>query len=152
MPPTATLVTSLFLHGGWLHLISNMLYLWVFGDNIEDAMGHGRFVAFFLVCGAVGGLAHAIVNADSTIPTIGASGAVSGVLGAYLLLHPRVRVLVLVFKWFPIRLPAYVVARWLDHLAGYPGAARLRCRIGRRVVGSYRRLWRRRRPDRADAA
>ncbi len=109
VPPTATLVTSLFLHGGWLHLISNMLYLWVFGDNIEDAMGHGRFVAFFLVCGAVGGLAHAIVNADSTIPTIGASGAVSGVLGAYLLLHPRVRVLVLVFKWFPIRLPAYVV-------------------------------------------
>jgi membrane associated rhomboid family serine protease len=105
VPPAATLVTSLFLHGGWLHLISNMLYLWVFGDNIEDLMGHGRFVAFFLVCGAVGGLAHAVANSDSVAPTIGASGAVFGVLGAYLLLHPRVRVLVLVFKWFPISLP-----------------------------------------------
>ena len=104
-----TLITSMFLHSGWLHLIGNMLYLWVFGDNIEDSMGHVKFVVFFLACGVAGGLAHAIANGDSVSPTIGASGAVSGVLGAYLLLHPRVKVLVLVIKAIPLRLPAYIV-------------------------------------------
>ena len=93
-----------------MHLIGNMLYLWVFGDNIEDAMGHGRFIAFFLACGVAGGLAHALANPDSLAPTIGASGAISGVLGAYLLLHPRVKVLVMAFTWWiHIRLPAYIV-------------------------------------------
>ena len=105
-----SLITSIFLHGGWMHLIGNMLYLWVFGDNIEDSMGHGRFVAFFLACGIAGGLAHALANPDSLAPTIGASGAISGVLGAYLLLHPKVKVLVMAFTWWiHIRLPAYVV-------------------------------------------
>ena len=109
LPPEATLATSIFLHGGLFHLLGNMLYLWVFGDNIEDSMGHGRFVAFFLACGVGGGLAHGLADPASTVPTLGASGAISGILGAYLLLHPKVRVLVLVFKWFPIRLPAYIV-------------------------------------------
>ena len=99
VPPEATLVTSIFLHGGLFHLLGNMLYLWVFGDNIEDSMGHGRFVAFFLACGIGGGLAHGLADPASTVPTLGASGAISGVLGAYLLLHPKVRVLVLVFKF-----------------------------------------------------
>ena len=107
--PELTLVTSTFLHGGWMHLIGNMLYLWVFGDNVEDSMGHFRFLVFYLVCGIAAGLAHAMVEPASEVPTIGASGAVSGVLGAYLMLHPKIRVLVLVLKRVPIRLPAYLV-------------------------------------------
>ena len=109
VPAELTLITSIFLHSGWLHLIGNMLYLWVFGDNIEDSMGHVKFVVFFLVCGVAGGLAHAIANGSSASPMLGASGAVSGVLGAYLLLHPKVKVLVLVIKAIPLRLPAYIV-------------------------------------------
>ncbi len=104
-----TLISSMFLHGGWMHLIGNMLYLWVFGDNVEDAMGHPRFLVFYLLCGVVGGLAHTVVNPDSMVPAIGASGAISGVLGAYLVMHPKVKVLVLIFYRLPWRLPAYVV-------------------------------------------
>ena len=108
--PALSLITSIFVHGGWMHIIGNMLYLWVFGDNIEDSMGHGRFAFFFLACGIVGGLAHALSDPGSMVPTIGASGAISGVLGAYLLLHPRVKVLVMAFTWWiHIRLPAYIV-------------------------------------------
>ena len=95
-PITVTLITSMFLHGGWMHLIGNMLYLWIFGNNIEDAMGHARFVAFYVVCGALAALSHALTDLHSTIPMIGASGAISGVLGAYLLLYPRAQVLVLI--------------------------------------------------------
>jgi len=94
VPPSATLFTSMFLHGGWMHLLGNMLYLWVFGNNIEDAMGHGRFVVFYLLCGIVAVYAHALPNAGSEVPMVGASGAISGVLGAYLLLFPHARVLV----------------------------------------------------------
>ena len=108
--PAVNLVTSIFLHGGWMHLIGNMLYLWVFGDNIEDSMGHWRFAFFFIACGVVGGLAHALSDPGSMVPTIGASGAISGVLGAYLLLHPKVKVLVMAFTWWiHVRLPAYIV-------------------------------------------
>ncbi len=109
LPAVATVITSMFLHGGWMHLLGNMLYLWIFGDNVEDAMGHGRFVAFYLICGIAAGLAHAVVTADSTTPMIGASGAISGVLGAYLVLHPRVKVLVLLLMRIPIHMPAYIV-------------------------------------------
>ncbi len=109
VPAWLTLFTGMFMHGGWLHLIGNMLFLWVFGDNIEDAMGHWRFLVFYLVSGVAAGFAHVAMNLDSAIPTIGASGAVSGVLGAYLVLHPKVRVLTLLFFRFPMRLPAYVV-------------------------------------------
>ncbi|MEM7404159.1 MAG: rhomboid family intramembrane serine protease [Pseudomonadota bacterium] len=104
-----TPLTSLFLHGGWMHLIGNMAYLWVFGDNVEDAMGHVRFVFFYLICGCIASGAHALAEPQSMAPLIGASGAVSGILGAYLLLHPRVKVLVLAFNRFPVHLPAYVL-------------------------------------------
>jgi membrane associated rhomboid family serine protease len=96
VPATLTIVTSMFLHGGWMHLIGNMLYLWIFGNNVEDAMGHARFVVFYLLCGAAAVLAQALPAPNSTIPMIGASGAISGVLGAYLLLYPHARVLVLI--------------------------------------------------------
>lgn len=90
------LVTHLFLHGGWLHVIGNMLYLWIFGNNIEDVMGHARFVIFYLTCGVMAALSHALTDPASTVPMVGASGAISGVLGAYLLLFPRAQVLVLI--------------------------------------------------------
>lgn len=96
LPAYSTFVTSMFLHGGWMHLIGNMLYLWIFGNNIEDVMGHGRFVIFYLVCGVLAALSHALIDPSSTIPMVGASGAISGVLGAYLLLFPRAQVLVLI--------------------------------------------------------
>ena len=108
VPTLATLVTSAFLHGGWMHLIANMLYLWVFGDNVEDAMGHWRFLAFYLICGLIAGLAHIASDPGSTVPTLGASGAISGVLGAYLILHPKARVLVPIII-IPLYLPAWML-------------------------------------------
>ncbi len=106
----------MFLHGGWLHLIGNMLYLWIFGDNVEDGMGHLRFIVFYLVCGTVAVFAQALPDTQSTIPMIGASGAISGVLGAYLLLYPHARVVVLIPLGFlsqVILLPAGIVlALW----------------------------------------
>jgi membrane associated rhomboid family serine protease len=107
VPAELTLATSLFLHGSLFHLLGNMLFLWVFGDNVEDAMGHGRFLVFFLLCGAIAGLTHAFIDPESTRPLIGASGSVSGVVAAYLLLYPRVRVWGLFLKGIPLRLPAY---------------------------------------------
>jgi membrane associated rhomboid family serine protease len=96
VPPSATLVTSMFLHGGWLHLLGNLLYLWIFGNNVEDAMGHGRFLVFYLVCGLAAALAQALPEPTSEVHMVGASGALSGVLGAYLLLYPHARVLVFI--------------------------------------------------------
>lgn len=90
-----TLLTSMFLHGGWLHIIGNMWYLWIFGDNVEDRLGHGRYLAFYLLCGAAAGLAQAMVSPGSYVPTIGASGAIAGVMGAYFVLYPRSKVLTL---------------------------------------------------------
>ncbi len=107
--PLLSLITYQALHGGWAHLLFNMLFLWVFGDNIEDAVGHRRFLVFFIGCGIAGGLLQAAVNMDSVVPTIGASGAISGLLGAYVVLHPRARILVLVFSFIPLRLPAVLV-------------------------------------------
>lgn len=112
VPPELSVLTSMFLHGGWLHLIGNMLYLWIFGNNVEDAMGHVRFVVFYLLCGIAAALAQALQDPSSTIPMIGASGAIGGVLGAYLILHPTARILVLIPLGilFPvIRVPAVVV-------------------------------------------
>ncbi|MGB0721347.1 MAG: rhomboid family intramembrane serine protease [Gammaproteobacteria bacterium] len=109
VPAEATLITSMFLHGGFMHLAGNMLYLWIFGDNIEDAMGHGRFILFYLLCGIAAALTEAWMNPSSEIPMVGASGAISGVLGAYLILHPRRKVLVLVLFRILLPLPAYVV-------------------------------------------
>jgi membrane associated rhomboid family serine protease len=88
----ATLFTAMFMHAGWLHLIGNMLYLWIFGDNVEDRFGHAKFLIFYLVCGVAATLAQLAFSADSAVPNLGASGAVAGVLGSYLLLYPRGRV------------------------------------------------------------
>jgi len=90
------LVTSMFLHGGWMHLIGNMMYLWIFGDNVEDRLGHLRYLLFYLLAGLGAALVHAYLHPESTVPTVGASGAISGVLGGYLLLFPHARVLTLV--------------------------------------------------------
>jgi len=91
-----TLVTSMFLHGGILHVGGNMLYLWIFGDNVEDRMGHGRFVLFYLGCGFAAAVAQAYVNPDSTVPMVGASGAIAGVMGAYFVLYPHSRIVTLI--------------------------------------------------------
>jgi membrane associated rhomboid family serine protease len=96
LPAWMTVLTSMFLHGGWMHLIGNMLYLWIFGNNVEDAMGHGRFLAFYLLCGIIAALSQVAMNTASEVPMVGASGAISGVLGAYILLYPHARVLVLI--------------------------------------------------------
>jgi rhomboid family protein len=103
IPAAATLITSMFLHGGFLHIGGNMLYLWIFGNNVEDDTGRMRFLVFYLICGLAAGAAHAYMNKDSLTPMIGASGAISGVLGAYLVLYPRARVVTLVFFGFFIR-------------------------------------------------
>lgn len=114
MPGTGTLITYQFVHGGWLHLIGNMAFLWVFGDNVEDAMGHLRFLAFYLLCGVAGALAHAHLDPQSTIPLVGASASVAGVIAAYLMLHPRVKVWVLVLWRLPLRLTAvWVLGFWV---------------------------------------
>jgi membrane associated rhomboid family serine protease len=107
-PFWATLFTSMFLHGGWMHLGGNMLYLWIFGDNVERAMGALRFLIFYLVCGLAASLAHILFNAGSVMPAVGASGAISGVLGAYLLLFPRNQVNVLTYGRV-VQIPAIVV-------------------------------------------
>jgi membrane associated rhomboid family serine protease len=107
-----TLITSQFLHGGWLHLLGNMLFLWIFGNNVEDRLGRIRFLVFYLVGGAVAGLTQVAINPDSAIPTIGASGAIAATLGAYLVLFPRARITSLVFLGFFYQLidvPAVVV-------------------------------------------
>lgn len=112
VPPGVTIFTAMFLHGGWLHLAGNMLYLWIFGDNIEDRMGPGRFVVFYLVCGLIAALAQALPDVRSTVPMIGASGAISGVLGAYTVLYPRANVLValpVLIIFYTFRVPAFIV-------------------------------------------
>ncbi|HSA78288.1 MAG TPA: rhomboid family intramembrane serine protease [Nitrospirota bacterium] len=116
VPAGAALFTSMFLHGGFLHIAGNMLYLWIFGNNVEDAMGRIRFIIFYFLCGIIAAYTHALANAASTVPMIGASGAISGVLGAYLLLYPRARVLTLIAFGLYIRtieVPAmFVLGFW----------------------------------------
>jgi membrane associated rhomboid family serine protease len=126
VPAPATVLTSMFLHGGLLPLGGNMLYLWIFGDNIEDRMGHGRFVVFYVLCGVAAALAQALPDMSSTTPMIGASGAVSGILGAYVLLYPRANVLValpLFIVFYTFHLPAvFVLGLWfLGQLASSLG-------------------------------
>lgn len=113
VPAWATLATSLFLHADVMHLAGNMLFLYIFGDNVEDSMGHARFVAFYALCGVAAGLAHTASVPASEIPLIGASGAISGVIGAYVLLHPNARITVLMPFFLPLRLRAWLlVAIW----------------------------------------
>ena len=108
LPFWTTLLTSMFLHGGWMHLGGNMLYLWIFGDNLEKVMGAGRFLFFYLACGIAAGLAHIFFSGASNVPTVGASGAISGVLGGYIVLFPRNRVRVLM-RGGIVALPAIAV-------------------------------------------
>lgn len=108
VPEGATYLTYAFLHTDFWHLASNMLFLWVFGDNVEDALGHLRYLIFYLLCAAAGALVHGLVETSSEAPLIGASGAISGVVAAYLVLHPKVRVWVLVFFRIPLPLPAFI--------------------------------------------
>lgn len=147
VPNYSTLITSMFMHGGWFHLIGNMMFLWVFGNNIEDAMGHVRFAVFYILGGLAAAAAQLAVNPSSTVPMVGASGAVSGVLGAYLLLYPRVRIYVLVFLGFfvtTIQLPAYIMLGYwivlqvlggLPSLAGVEGGVAFFAHIGGFVAG-----------------
>ncbi|MGH7316230.1 MAG: rhomboid family intramembrane serine protease [Candidatus Rokuibacteriota bacterium] len=110
--PIATIFTSMFMHGGLFHIAGNMLYLWIFGNNVEDTLGHGRYVIFYLACGAAAALAQTAIGPGSPIPMVGASGAVSGVLGAYLLLFPRAHVTTLIMLGFffrLVRIPAVIV-------------------------------------------
>ena len=147
IPIPLTLLTSIFLHGGLLHLAGNMLYLWIFGDNVEDSMGHLRFLLFYFLCGSFASLLHILVNPNSKVPTIGASGAISGVLGAYLILFPRARVVTLFFFFYLIRIvrmPAMfflvvwflwqlmgaglsggVGIAWFAHIGGFAGGVAL---------------------------
>ncbi|HTY64989.1 MAG TPA: rhomboid family intramembrane serine protease [Acidobacteriota bacterium] len=112
IPPLISVFTSMFLHGGFLHLVGNMWFLWIFGNNIEDAMGHVRFLVFYLVCGILASASHIASDPASGIPSIGASGAIAGVMGAYIMLYPRARVWTLIFLGFFVRmiyLPAGVI-------------------------------------------
>lgn len=145
VPATATLVTSMFLHGGWLHLVGNLVYLWIFGNNIEDRLGHLGFLVFYLGCGVAAAAAQIAPDPGSTIPMVGASGAISGVLGAYLVLYPRSRVVVfipisfmllhevrafwLLVIWFAVQLVSAVAApagagvAWWAHIGGFVAGA-----------------------------
>ena len=151
VPAPATILTSMFLHGGFLHLAGNMLYLWIFGNNIEDAMGHARFFVFYLLCGVAAVFALVLPNPGSVVPMIGASGAISGVLGAYLLLYPRARVLLGLPLGFLIvqlgRFPAgWVLVAWFvmqllmggmnaTRVAGAEGGVAFGAHIGGFVAG-----------------
>src|SRR3954466_11148274 len=110
-----TPIISMFLHGGWGHILGNALFFWVFGNNIEDSMGPGRFLVFYLICGLIAAAAHVLTQPSSAIPTVGASGAISGVLGAYLVLYPRARVNILFWLLIFIRViavPAWAALLW----------------------------------------
>jgi membrane associated rhomboid family serine protease len=109
LPPSLTLLTCAFLHGDWLHLAGNMLFLWVFGDNVEDAMGHVKYLAFYVIGAVAASLGHAVMQPGSEIPLIGASGATSALVGAYLVLYPRAKMWALLFMRVPIQVPAFIV-------------------------------------------
>lgn len=148
--PILSLLTAIFLHGSWLHLLSNMLYLWIFGDNVEDRLGHGGFLVFYLITGVVGSLSHILANPASTVPTIGASGAIAGVLGAYLVFYPRakvqaiiplvfiytitrIRAIYFLFIWFVLQILNGITmmsssgtdVAWWAHIGGFAAGALL---------------------------
>jgi membrane associated rhomboid family serine protease len=113
VPEPLTLATSMFMHGGWMHLLGNMIFLWVFADNVEDAYGYFGFAIFYLLCGLVGAMVHSLMLPHSQSPLIGASGSVSGILASYLVLYPRARVWILLLMRIPVPLPAiWVLGGW----------------------------------------
>lgn len=132
--------TMMFLHGGWMHVLGNCLFLWVFGNNIEESMGHFRFLVFYLVCGLAAAAAHLVVAASSPVPTVGASGAISGVLGAYLILYPRVKIrmlfiFIIFFRVF--RIPAWAVLLYwfaVQVMSGLPELMRVRSDVSSGVA------------------
>jgi membrane associated rhomboid family serine protease len=111
--PILALFVSMFLHGGMFHLLGNMLYLWIFGNNVEDYLGPIKFILFYLICGLSASLTHIIFNPNSTVPMIGASGAIAGILGAYFILYPMARVMTLVFIWIVPLPAAFILGLWL---------------------------------------
>jgi membrane associated rhomboid family serine protease len=118
IPAELTIITSMFVHGGWLHIIGNMVYLWVFGGSLEEACGHVRFVIFYLLCGVGAAIGQALVDPAGTVPMIGASGAISGLLAAYLLVYPfnKVTMLVMIVGFFRVRVPAMaVIGFWIAY-------------------------------------
>jgi membrane associated rhomboid family serine protease len=167
-PVVGTVFSSTFLHGGWLHLIGNMWYLWIFGDNVEDRMGHGKFTVFYVAGGAASGVLHAMMNPDSPLPTVGASGAIAAVLGAYLVLFPHARIITLVPVFIVIQLmalPAVVVlglwfvfqffsgalslyasgasggTAWWGHIGGFAFGVLLGRLLGARSAARRSRAW-----------
>jgi membrane associated rhomboid family serine protease len=142
----STLVTSMFLHGSWMHVIGNMWYLWIFGDNVEDRLGHGRFIVFYLLCGIVAAFGQILIDPTSTLPTIGASGAIAGVMGAYVVMFPRSAVYVWVFisvieipagvflpLWFVMQLLGAVDAH---HITGDYGDVAFWAHVGGFLTGA----------------
>lgn len=159
------IMTSMFLHGGWLHLLGNMWFLWIFGDNVEDELGHGVFLLFYVGCGIAAALAQYLANPLSAVPMVGASGAIAGVMGAYLIRFPRARVTILapiVFFWFTFQVPAFFMltywlatqvysgassggegggVAWWAHIGGFAAGVALVCLRPRRR--EWDRRWRR---------
>jgi membrane associated rhomboid family serine protease len=132
-----TPITSIFLHGSWMHLLGNMLYFWVFGNNIEDSMGSGRFLLFYIICGLVASAAHVLVSPASPVPTVGASGAISGVMGAYLILYPTIRVRMFIPPFFVFRIRAWLVLLWWimwQVLSGLPELTTMRPEVSSGVA------------------
>ena len=122
------LFTSMFLHGGWMHLLGNMLFLWVFGGAVEEALGHFQYLIFYLVCGVGSALVHTVFNLGSKVPTIGASGAISGVMGAFIVLFPRAKVTTLIpalLLFFTVKIPAYLMLGYWFFLQFFSGVASL---------------------------
>jgi rhomboid family protein len=122
------LFTSMFLHGGWMHLLGNMLFLWVFGGAVEEALGHFQYLIFYLVCGVGSALVHTVFNLGSKVPTIGASGAISGVMGAFIVLFPRAKVTTLIpalLLFFTVKIPAYLMLGYWFLLQFFSGVASL---------------------------
>jgi membrane associated rhomboid family serine protease len=122
------MVTSMFLHGGWMHLLGNMLFLWVFGGSIEEALGHFQYLTFYFISGIGAAIVHTIFNWGSKVPTVGASGAISGVMGAFIVLYPRARVATLIpalFLFFTIRIPAFLMLGYWFFLQIFSGVASL---------------------------
>lgn len=150
VPEGLTLITYMFLHGNFLHLLGNMIFLWVFGDNVEDAMGHIRFLFFYMMCGIFAGVTHAVISPQSNIPMIGASGAVAGVIAAYLMLHPNVRLWVLALYRVPLRVSAafaliiWIVLQFISAFVDSEGGTAWWAHIGGLAAGAVLILFMRR--------
>ena len=139
--PALTVFTSMFMHGGWMHLIGNMVFLWIFGDNIEDSMGHKKFLFFYLICGLLAALLQALINPSSPVPMIGASGAIAGILGAYLILHPKANINVLfwiIIFITVVKVPAFIVLSvWIiSQFFGSTGGVAYFAHIGGFIAGA----------------